>query len=88
MNFAPQLKVDAATFHRLNEEILENSYATSMEISNKACVMLAEATGAECVILFLIEKDGAVRIAVSEPKSNEFVAAYALQIADSFNAMN
>lgn len=88
MTFALQLKVDAAAFRRLMDEILKNLYATSIGISNKACVMLAGATDAECVILFLIEKDGAVRVAVSQPKSNEFVAAYALQIANSFDAMN
>lgn len=88
MTFAPGLQIDAAAFHKLTDEILKNTYALSTATPNRGCVMLAEATGAECVILFIIEKDGAMLVSVSQPKSNEFVAAFALGIANSYNAEN
>jgi len=88
MQLAPWLDIGAAAFRRLTDEILKDTYAASIGTANKVCKLLMTATSAECVILFLIEKDGALRVWVSQPKPNEFVASFALQIADSFDAMN
>src|SRR5436190_16238997 len=88
MTFARELKIDAEDFRKLTGTILENSYAASLSIADRPCEMLAEATGSECVMLFVIRKDGAIQVKVSKPQSNEFVAAFALQISNSFNAMN
>jgi hypothetical protein len=88
MTFAPGLRINPGDFRGLTDEILKGSYSASISKADKACTMLAEATRAECVILFVINKDGTVRVNVSQPKPNDFVAAFALQIANSFDAMN
>jgi hypothetical protein len=88
MTFATELKMGGAGFRKLTEEILNDTYSESITRPNKACVMLAEATGAECVMLFLIQKGGVVQVSVSQPKTSEFVAAFALQIANSLDEMN
>ncbi len=88
MTFASELKIKAEDFRKLTDAILQNSYSATLIIANKVCQMLAKATESECVILFVINKDRTVRVSVSQPRSNEFVAAFALQIANNFNAMN
>ena len=88
MSFAPGFKISATVFRQLTDEILKDTYSVSIDSPNRACVMLAEQTCAECVILFLIEKDGAVRVAVNQSRPKDFVAAFALGIANSFVAMN
>lgn len=88
MSLAPGLKMDAAAFEGLTNAILNDTYTTSISTPNQACIKLAAATDAECVILFLIEKDGAVRVSVSQPKPKDFVAAFALGIANGVLAMN
>src|ERR1035441_5650331 len=62
ITFAPGVKIKPEEFRKLTNEILENTYSTSIAKANKACMMLAEATNSECVILFLIKKDGTVLV--------------------------
>lgn len=88
MSFTLGLRIDGAAFRRLTNEILNGTYTESIATVNKACVMLAKATDAEGVILFLIDKDGAVRVAVNQPMAKDFVAAFALGIANRYVAMN
>jgi hypothetical protein len=88
ITFAPGVNIKPEEFRKLMNAILEDTYSTSIAKTNKGCVMLAEATNSECVILFVIKKDGSVLVNVSEPKPNEFVAAFALQVANGFDAMN
>ena len=88
MSFAPELEIDATVFRQLTDAILNNTYSASITRPHGACLMLAEATDADCVVLFLIKRDGAVNIIVSQPSSNEFVAAFALKIAQSFDSRN
>jgi hypothetical protein len=88
MTFASGLKFKSEEFRKLTNKILDGVYSATTSKEDKACIMLAEATSAECVILFVIKKDGSVSVTVSQPKSDEFVAAFALQIANSFDQMN
>ena len=81
LSFAPSFETDSAEFERLTTHILADVYSTNISKSDKACEMLCKATAAECVIVFIINHDGPVRVGVSEPRSKEFVAAFALQIS-------
>lgn len=86
--FANGINFEPAEFRRLTNEILDGSFSTSISVADRACGMLADATDAECVIMFVIGKDGFVQTRVNRPESKEFVAGYALQIAKGFDAMN
>jgi hypothetical protein len=88
MTFAPGLSVGPNEFRQLTEAILAGDFAESLKTPNKACVMFAQATEAESVILFVIRKDGTVSVSVSEPKPAEFVAAFSLGISNNFDSMN
>lgn len=88
MAFAPEIKINPQEFRELVKEILRGLYTTSISKADKTCVMLAEATNSECVILYAINRDGIFRVNVSQPKSNEFVAAFALQVANGLDARN
>jgi hypothetical protein len=52
ISLAPGFKFGSEEFKGLTEKILDNCYAQSIRIPDKACQMLAEATDAEDVILF------------------------------------
>jgi|SRR5579862_9460454 len=88
ITFANGFRFEPAEFRRLTNEILDGSFLTSISVADKACGMLADATEAECVIMFVIGKDSYVQTRVSRPESKEFVAGYALQIANGLEAMN
>jgi hypothetical protein len=88
MTFGPGLEIDAAGFCALADDLLENAYSASLSAADRACVMLAEATDAKCAILFIINKEGGIRVSVSAPQSGEFVSASALYIADALAARN
>jgi len=88
MTFAPELKMDASVFERFTDGILNDTYSASITTPNRACLMLAEATHAECVMFVVIDREGAARLAVSHPQPKDFVAAFTLGISKEIRAMN
>ena len=85
---AKDLKIKSKDFRALAQKILDGCHSKNFCAADKACGMLAAATDSEWVILFAIHKDGAVNVTASQPNLVEFAAGFALQIANSFDAMN
>jgi len=80
--------MDASVFERFTDGILNDTYSASITTPNRACLMLAEATHAECVMFVVIDREGAARLAVSHPQPKDFVAAFTLGISKEIRAMN
>jgi len=88
MSFAPNLKVGPNAFRELTNSIINGEYSTSLNTPNGGCMKVAEATDAEGVIFFLVEKDGGVRVSVSKPMLPDVVASFSFGIATNFEARN
>jgi hypothetical protein len=86
MSFSPELNFGPESFRQMIDPILKRNFSDFKP--HKACVRFAEATDSESVIIFLLAKNGNVQIIVSGPTGSDFIAACALQVANSLDAMN